>query len=70
MKMKLNLVFIADCGSFLDRHECIGKGKIGRDFFKLMMNDSRFDGIPMILETPEGNYAGEMEMLYKMVAKA
>lgn len=65
MQMALCLV-LADCRSHLDRHENIGKGKIGNGFFKLMMNDPRFDGIPMILETPEGNYANEMEMLYKM----
>ena len=38
--------------SHLDRHENIGKGKIGFDAFKFIMNDERFDGIPMILEIP------------------
>jgi deoxyribonuclease-4 len=38
-------------GSRLDRHEHIGKGHIGREGFRMLMNDSRFDLIPKILET-------------------
>ncbi|PIK34940.1 putative DNA-(apurinic or apyrimidinic site) lyase-like isoform X4 [Apostichopus japonicus] len=41
-------------GCHLDRHENIGKGFIGLDGFRRLMNDKRFDGIPMILETPPG----------------
>jgi deoxyribonuclease-4 len=41
-------------GSRVDRHEHIGKGKIGKEAFRLLMNDGRFDGVPMILETPKG----------------
>lgn len=41
-------------GSNLDRHEHIGKGKIGKDGFAHFVNDQRFAGIPMILETPKG----------------
>ncbi|MCD8166180.1 MAG: deoxyribonuclease IV [Bacteroides sp.] len=37
----------------VDRHECIGKGFIGMDFFRKFMNDDRFNHIPIILETPE-----------------
>ncbi len=40
-------------GSKVDRHEHIGKGKIGTDFFKKLLNDRRFIDIPKILETPE-----------------
>lgn len=40
-------------GSRVDRHEDIGKGLIGIDFFKLLMNDKRFEKIPKILETPK-----------------
>ena len=41
-----------ECGSHVDRHESIGLGKIGDDLFKYIMQDSRFDNIPLILETP------------------
>jgi deoxyribonuclease IV len=43
-----------DLGSRVDRHEHIGKGKIGLEGFRLLMNDKRFSGIPKILETPKG----------------
>lgn len=39
--------------SHVDRHELIGKGAIGEDFFKRLMADDRFDNIPLILETPD-----------------
>lgn len=40
--------------SRVDRHEHIGKGHIGVEAFRLLMNDQRFRGIPMCLETPKG----------------
>jgi hypothetical protein len=40
-------------GSRVDRHESIGRGKIGRDAFRLLMNHPRLAGIPLILETPK-----------------
>ena len=40
--------------SRVDRHEHIGKGYIGVEAFRLLMNDERFRGIPMCLETPKG----------------
>ena len=39
-------------GSHLDRHEAIGEGFLGLDTFRRIMNDPRFEGIPMVLETP------------------
>lgn len=42
-----------DLNSHLDRHEHIGKGKIGLDGFKAILSDSRLSGVPMILETPK-----------------
>jgi deoxyribonuclease IV len=42
------------CGSRVDRHEHIGKGEIGIEAFRMLMNDSRFDQIPKVLETPKG----------------
>jgi deoxyribonuclease-4 len=41
-------------GSRIDRHEHIGKGRIGKNGFRLLMNDERFIRIPKILETPKG----------------
>src|SRR6202045_4399707 len=41
-------------GSRVDRHEHIGKGKIGLDAFRLIMRDRRFRRIPKVLETPKG----------------
>jgi deoxyribonuclease-4 len=39
--------------SHVDRHEAIGKGKIGREAFRLIVNHPRLTGIPLILETPK-----------------
>ena len=39
-------------GSRVDRHELIGKGALGSEFFERLMGDSRMDNIPLILETP------------------
>ena len=44
-----------DLGCCKDRHENIGKGKIGLEAFKFIMRDARFDGIPLVLETPIHN---------------
>lgn len=44
-----------ELASHVDRHESIGKGFIGIDFFKWLMNDARIDEIPLILETPNPN---------------
>jgi len=46
-------------GSRIDRHEHIGKGRIGLTAFRLLLNDLRFNNIPMILETPKGKTARE-----------
>ncbi len=43
-----------ECGSHLDRHEHIGKGKIGKSGFGFIMNDKRFKDVPKVLETPKG----------------
>lgn len=40
-------------GSHVDRHESIGKGELGIEAFRLIMEDKRFDGMPLILETPD-----------------
>ncbi|MDQ6861269.1 MAG: deoxyribonuclease IV, partial [Verrucomicrobiota bacterium] len=41
-------------GSRVDRHEHIGKGKIGLNAFRFIMRDRRFRKIPKVLETPKG----------------
>ena len=41
-------------GSRRDRHEHIGKGFLGLNAFRLLLNDERFVHIPMVLETPKG----------------
>jgi len=41
-------------GSRVDRHEHIGKGRIGLEAFRYIMRDRRFRGIPKVLETPKG----------------
>lgn len=43
-----------ELGSRLDRHEHIGKGMLGAEVFKFLMQDARFFGLPMCLETPKG----------------
>ncbi len=56
---KLKLIHINDskkgCGSMVDRHEHIGKGCIGIEGFRLLLNDAMLKNIPMILETPKFN---------------
>ncbi len=41
-------------GSRVDRHEHIGKGQIGLEGFRCLLNDPRFAHHPMVLETPKG----------------
>ena len=54
-------------GSRVDRHDCLGDGILGKRCFELLMKDSRFDNIPLILETPDENrWAQEIEWLYSL----
>jgi deoxyribonuclease-4 len=54
-------------GSRVDRHERIGQGTLGLEAFRQIMKDPRFDGIPMILETPdESRWAEEIRLLMGM----
>lgn len=58
-------------GSRVDRHHSIGKGEIGLEFFKLLMNDPRMDNIPLVLETiDETIWKEEIELLYSFNEKA
>jgi deoxyribonuclease IV len=56
-----------DLGSHVDRHDSLGKGKIGIDPFGFIMNDPRMDDIPLVLETiDETIWAQEIELLYSL----
>lgn len=56
-----------DLGSHVDRHDSIGKGKIGVGAFGFIMNDPRMDDIPLVLETiDETIWAQEIELLYSL----
>ncbi len=56
-----------DLASRVDRHESIGKGLMNMNLFSLIMNDERFDNIPLILETPdELVWAEEIRLLYSL----
>jgi deoxyribonuclease-4 len=54
-----------ELGSHLDRHEHIGQGGIGLEGFRLLVNDERWDGVPMYLETPgrEEHFGENLEVL-------
>jgi deoxyribonuclease-4 len=57
-----------DLGSRVDRHESLGKGKLGWTVFRYIMNDDRFEEIPLILETVDDTlWAEEIRQLYALV---
>lgn len=54
--------------SRVDRHASLGEGSLGLDVFRRIMNDPRFDGMPLILETPDSDrWAEEIRMLKGMI---
>lgn len=54
-------------GGKLDRHNSIGKGELGTEPFSFLMNDPRFDDIPLVLETiDETLWPEEIKLLYSM----
>jgi len=71
---KLHAIHVNDskteCGSRVDRHAHIGKGKIGLEGFRLLFNDKRFKHIPKILETPYEtieDYIPNLETIYSLI---
>jgi deoxyribonuclease-4 len=57
-----------ELGSRVDRHDVLEAGLLGMDVFTFIMNDERFDGIPLILETPdETRWAEEIQLLRSLV---
>ena len=54
-------------GSHVDRHAPLGSGNLGWETFARIMNDSRFDGLPLVLETPDPDgWAGEIRRLKEL----
>jgi deoxyribonuclease-4 len=54
----------------VDRHDNIGKGFLGEDVFRMLMNDIRLDNMPLILETPdESLWEAEIKNLYSLIRK-
>lgn len=57
-----------DFGSRVDRHESIGKGTLGIPPFEFIMNDARFDHMPLVLETPDDTFwEAEIRQLYGLI---
>jgi deoxyribonuclease-4 len=57
-----------ELGTHVDRHDNLRKGVMGDDVFRWIMNDPRFDNMPIILETPdESLWEEEIKWLYQLV---
>ncbi len=55
--------------SHLDRHHSLGQGEIGLDVFRFIMQDDRFRGIPLVLETiDETIWPDEIQLLRQFAA--
>ncbi|GBC70972.1 putative endonuclease 4 [Candidatus Calditenuaceae archaeon HR02] len=60
-------------GSHLDRHEHIGRGYIGEEGFRVIVNHKSLRGLPMILETPQDEYGGyevDLEVVRRLLHDA
>lgn len=56
-----------EVGTRVDRHDSLGKGVMNMDVFSFIMNDPRFDDMPLILETPDTDiWAQEIQLLYSL----
>lgn len=56
-----------EVGTRVDRHDSLGKGVMNMDLFSFIMNDPRFDNMPLILETPDTDiWAQEIQLLYSL----
>jgi deoxyribonuclease IV len=59
-----------DFNSRVDRHERIGQGELGLAPFEFIMNDARFDNMPLVLETPDDTlWEAEIRLLYGLIRK-
>jgi deoxyribonuclease-4 len=60
-----------DFGTRVDRHENLGTGFMGDSTFRFIMNDNRFDNMPLILETPdESLWEKEIALLYSFAGNS
>ena len=54
-------------GSRVDRHQSLGEGMLGMPVFRYIARDARFDGIPLVLETPnEARWPEEIALLKEL----
>jgi deoxyribonuclease-4 len=61
----------AKLGSRADRHHSLEQGELGLEVFRYIMNDPRFDDIPMVLETiDESLWPEEIRLLYRLQESA
>ncbi|MEN8179296.1 MAG: deoxyribonuclease IV [Pseudomonadota bacterium] len=59
-----------DLGARVDRHQNLGQGKLGWAVFRYIMQDDRFDGVPMVLETIDDTlWADEILALYSFISE-
>ena len=69
--LKIQAVHLNDSkkelGCRVDRHEHIGQGQIGLEGFRCLLNDKRFSGVPMVLETPKDEECTEDKMNLKIL---
>lgn len=61
-----------DVRSHIDRHEHIGKGKLKKEAFRFLVNDSRFATCPAVLETPgeDAEFKRNLKVLRNLVSPA
>lgn len=56
-----------DLGKRVDRHDSLGRGKLGLEPFRFIMNDARFDDMPLVLETIDDSlWPQEIALLYSL----
>lgn len=63
----------APLGANRDLHQNIGLGYLGLEAFRVLMNDKRLEGLPMVLETPmkeQKTWADEIKLLESLVGTA
>jgi deoxyribonuclease-4 len=59
-----------ELASRVDRHDSLGTGFLGEEVFVRIMNDPRFDNMPLILETPDDSlWEKEIKWLYSLMKK-
>ena len=57
-----------ELGTRVDRHDSLGKGVMNMDLFSFIVNDPRFNYMPLILETPDVSlWEEEIKLLYSLV---